>query len=93
MAVGAGGLTSEESLQPAPGDMCSEVESDVALHSHDEVEMVRRATEVLGIDHVGGWMHTRIPSLGNKTPYALIRTASGRQQIERVLLKIEHGVY
>lgn len=65
----------------------------VAPHSQDEVEMVRRATEVLGIDHVARWMRSKIPSLGNQTPYALIQTEDGRRQVERVLLKIEHGVY
>ena len=29
--------------------------------------MVRRATEVLGIEHVARWMKSRIPSLGNQT--------------------------
>ena len=55
--------------------------------------MVRRATEVLGIDHVARWMRSRIPSLGNQTPYTLIKTEDGRSQVERVLHKIEHGVY
>jgi uncharacterized protein (DUF2384 family) len=59
----------------------------------DEAEMVRRATEVLGIDHVARWMQSKIPSLGNQTPYALLQTEDGRRQVERVLLKIEHGVY
>jgi uncharacterized protein (DUF2384 family) len=75
------------------GGRASEVESDVVAHSQDEVEVVRRAAEVLGIDRVAGWMRTRIPSLGNQTPYALIQTEDGRKQVERVLLKIEHGVY
>jgi uncharacterized protein (DUF2384 family) len=59
----------------------------------DEIAMVRRATEVLGIDHVARWMRSRIPSLGNQTPYVLIKTEDGRSQVERVLHKIEHGVY
>jgi len=64
-----------------------------ASHSQDEIAMVRRATEVLGADHVARWMRSGIPSLDNQTPYALIKTEDGREQIERVLLKIEHGVY
>lgn len=55
--------------------------------------MVRRATEVLGINYVAGWMRSKIPSLGNQTPYTLLKTEEGRKQVERVLLKIEHGVY
>jgi hypothetical protein len=61
--------------------------------SQDEIAMVRRAAEVLGADHVAHWMASGIPSLGNAAPYALIRTADGRAQIERVLLRIENGVY
>lgn len=61
--------------------------------SQDEIAMVRRATEVLGINYVAGWMRSKIPSLGNRTPYTLLKTEEGRKQVERVLLKIEHGVY
>jgi uncharacterized protein (DUF2384 family) len=61
--------------------------------SLDEIAVVRRATDVLGIDRVAQWMRTSIPSLGNQTPYTLMKTEVGRNQIERVLLKIEHGVY
>ena len=61
--------------------------------SHDEIAMVRRATDVLGIDHLARWMRSEIPSLGNRTPYTLIKTQDGRNQVERVLTKIEHGVY
>jgi uncharacterized protein (DUF2384 family) len=69
-------------------------ESDASVsHSQDEIAMVRRATEVLGIDHVARWMESRIPSLDHQTPYTLIKTEDGRSQVERVLLKIEHGVY
>jgi uncharacterized protein (DUF2384 family) len=66
---------------------------EAGIQSQDEVAMVRRATEVLGVNHVGRWMRSQIPSLGNQTPYALIQTEHGRKQVERVLLKIEHGVY
>ena len=70
-----------------PGDQAD------AYRSSDEIAMVRRATEVLGLDHVAHWMQSRIPSLGNRTPYALIATKAGRAQVALVLLKIEHGVY
>ena len=32
------------------------------LGSPDEVQTVRRATEVLGLDHVAHWMRSKIPS-------------------------------
>jgi len=58
-----------------------------------EVEIVRRATEFVGAVHVASWLKSRIPSLGNRTPYELIQNDDGRKQVERVLLQIEHGVY
>ncbi|MFN0102531.1 MAG: antitoxin Xre/MbcA/ParS toxin-binding domain-containing protein [Bryobacteraceae bacterium] len=61
--------------------------------SRNEVEMVRKATEVLGANQVARWMRSEIPSLGNQTPYALMQTEDGRRRVERVLLKIGHGVY
>jgi hypothetical protein len=76
----------------AAGNESSEPETE-GYGPQDEIAMVRRATEVLGIDHVARWMRSEIPSLGDRTPYALIKTVDGRSQVERVLLKIEHGVY
>jgi len=96
MAAGAGQSVAGESLaseqlsiaatgnasQPDSGDSC-----------RAEVAMVHRATEVLGVGHVAHWMRSRIPSLGNQTPYSLIKTEDGCVQVEQTLLKIEHGVY
>jgi hypothetical protein len=84
LAAGAGG-----------GHVSDHTEGDPEpkTQSQDEVELVRRGTEVLGIDHVAEWMRSPIPSLGNRTPYDLIQTEAGRKQIQTVLLKIEHGVY
>ncbi len=85
MAAGAGERGLDESHH---GAQPSESEPE-----QDEIAIVRRATEVLGIDHVARWMRSRIPSLGNQTPYILIKTEDGRSQVERVLHKMEHGVY
>lgn len=91
MAAGAARSRSDESnpgAQPSVTAAPSECDAEP-----DEIAMVRRATEVLGIDHVARWMRRKIPSLGNQTPYTLIKTEDGRSQVERVLCKIEHGVY
>jgi hypothetical protein len=87
MAAGAGRSHAVTATSDHP-----HAETEV-FESQDEIAMVRRATEVLGIDHVVHWMRSSIPSLGNQTPYALMKTQDGRNQVERVLLKIEHGVY
>ena len=83
--------------EPAAGYVESPAGSEPSLaastSSPDAVAMVRRATEVLGIDHVARWIRSNIPSLGNQTPYALMQTEDGRRQVEPVLLKVEHGVY
>lgn len=96
MAAGAGQSFTEAPYSAqapvgAPEDP-SKAERGIT-ESEAEIEMVRKAAEVLGADHVARWMRSRIPSLGNQTPYTLIKTEQGRNQIERVLLKIEHGVY
>lgn len=70
-----------------------ETESANTTEIPDEIALVRRATEVLGIEHVAGWMQSNIPSLDKQTPYSLMKTEDGRKKVERVLLRIEHGVY
>lgn len=98
MVAGAGQYIDEQSGEPPRTDVIEDVSitsSDDASTARalDEVALVRKATEVLGNDHVARWMRSNIPSLGNQTPYALLKTEEGRKQVERVLLKIEHGVY
>ena len=95
MVAGAGQSSFEESGQQptsVSAGNAPETQAEVS-HSQDEIAMVRRATEVLGIEYVARWMRSEIPSLGNQTPYTLVKTEDGRKQVERVLLKIEHGVY
>jgi uncharacterized protein (DUF2384 family) len=77
----------------AHSDHVTPLEPEPEPWSRNEVEIIRRASEVLGVTHVAQWMRSRIPSLGEHTPYELLQTEEGRKQVERVLLKIEHGVY
>jgi len=93
MAAGAGQSRFDDSNYSAQPSVTAAGGPSDFDPEQDEIAMVRRATEVLGIDHVARWMRSRIPSLGNQTPYTLIKTEDGRSQVERVLYKIEHGVY
>lgn len=81
------------SANPTDVALPSLVQDFASVQTTDEVAMVRRAAEVLGINHLGRWLQSEIPSLGNQTPYTLLGTSEGRRQVERLLLKIEHGVY
>jgi uncharacterized protein (DUF2384 family) len=95
MSAGAAQALAEEPVLGGPGvwgSLGAQAEPE-ASDSQDEIAMVRRATEVLGVEHVAHGMQSRIPALDHRAPYALIKTETGRSQVERVLLKIEHGVY
>lgn len=84
-------MSAEAGARPHAGE--DETSAPLDVTSEGAVEVVRRATEVLGIAHVAHWMQSKIPSSGNQTPYALLQTDDGRSQVLRVHLKIDHGVY
>jgi len=39
------------------------------------------------------WLHTKIPSLGNKKPSELLKTENGRQSVLDAIDRIEHSIY
>ena len=93
LAVGVGqalfaGSSSGRVSEKAPGKAQGKAD-----YSADELALVRRATEVLGAKNAASWLSSKIASLGDQTPTSLLKTEAGRSQVERVLLKIEHGVY
>lgn len=62
--------------------------------SHEEVRIVARALEVIGSpERLSVWMQMPIPALNGSTPYSLLSTSEGREQVGTVLGRIEHGVY
>ena len=62
--------------------------------SHEEVRIVARALEVIGSpERLSVWMQMPIPALNGSTPYSLLSTSEGREQVRTVLGRIEHGVY
>ena len=68
-------------LTEAPGD------------GNPEVELVRKAAAILGVEQMVRWMKMQIPSLNNQTPLSLMATPEGRDEVERALGRIEHGVF
>lgn len=52
------------------------------------------ATEVLeGEEPAVRWLKRPQPALGGRSPLSLLVTDAGRDEVERLLLRIEHGVY
>lgn len=56
--------------------------------------IVALAIEVLeGGEPAVRWLKRAQPGLGGRTPLALLATDAGRDAVEKLLLRIEHGVY
>jgi len=70
-----------------------------------EMETVDKLSSVLKIYQRGleafegdkedleNWLHTKIPSLGNKKPFELLKTENGRQFVLAAIDRIEHSIY
>ena len=56
-------------------------------------DVVARAVEVLGKPRALAWLRTPLAGLDGKTPLAVMADADGRQQVEEILGRIEHGVF
>jgi RNA recognition motif-containing protein/antitoxin Xre/MbcA/ParS-like protein len=58
------------------------------------VDVTSRAIEVFGNrEKAIRWLRMPLPSLSNRTPLSLLKTADGIEQIEDVLGRIEQGVW
>ena len=58
------------------------------------VSVTGRAIEVFGArDKAIRWLRTPLPSLSNRTPLSMLKTAEGIEQVEDVLGRIEQGVW
>jgi putative toxin-antitoxin system antitoxin component (TIGR02293 family) len=57
-------------------------------------DVVARAVEVLGSrPRALAWLRTPVAGLDGKTPLEAMAAAGGRQQVEDILGRIEHGVF
>lgn len=58
------------------------------------VELLLKALRIAGsTQKLAEWIQTPVPALNGETPYALMQSEEGRQQVDAVLSRIEHGVY
>ena len=56
--------------------------------------LARRASAIFGSEvEARRWLNTPAMALDQKRPADLVRTASGRQAVEAVLVRLEFGVY
>ncbi|PVY76871.1 uncharacterized protein DUF2384 [Tamilnaduibacter salinus] len=64
--------------------------SEASSPSRDEI--IRLAIDVYGAtDRADQWLGTRLVALNNKTPIEMMASASGRERVREVLVKIRHG--
>lgn len=60
----------------------------------EAIRLIDRATEVLGSrTDALAWLVAEIRSLNGRRPIELLESPIGRREVERVLGRIEHGVY
>src|SRR5881397_3951675 len=58
------------------------------------VRVLARAEDVFGSqERAGAWLRGTVRALGSVRPLDLLDTDLGAQQVERILGRIEHGVY
>ena len=58
-----------------------------------EIELIQRAVDTIGFPRVVQWMQAPVPSLHGRTPYSLMGSETGRNEVETVLGSIEHGIF
>lgn len=74
-------------------------ESALEMETVDKLSSVlkiyQRGLEAFEWDKEGleNWLHTKIPSLGNKKPFELLKTENGRQSVLDAIDRIEHSIY
>lgn len=63
-------------------------------HGAAEVELIEKALTIIGSpDALARWMQTPIPALSGQSPYSLLGSVQGREQVETVLGRIQHGIF
>lgn len=57
------------------------------------IQVMVKASKILGEQEAKNWLYRPIPSLGNEVPIDLLDTEAGHRLVEQTLLQVEHGVY
>jgi uncharacterized protein (DUF2384 family) len=76
-----------------PTSLEADLDQRFLMAPTEEVKLVQRIADVIGSQRVVSWLQTALPALDGRAPKELIDSPQGRQQIEDVLVGIEHGVY
>jgi len=59
-----------------------------------EIDLLFKALRIAGSTRqLAEWMQTPVPALNGDMPYTLMHSEEGRQRVDAVLSRIEHGVY
>ena len=56
-------------------------------------DVIARAIEVLGKEKALAWLRSPVPGLNDRRPLDIVDTVSGRQEVEEILGRIEHGIF
>lgn len=59
------------------------------------VRVYGKAIELFEGDNRGAleWLHSSITALGGSTPLSMLKTEPGAQEVERLIARLEHGVF
>ena len=71
-----------------------QIDATLQLPDGKQIPVVARAIEVLGSKaRTIAWLRTPLTGLNGRTPLQAIANAEGRQEVDDILGRIEHGVF
>lgn len=90
--AGAAVLIDSKVIDPSAALAKRRHERASGTHDHEPVETspeLQALEKGLARRHWEGWLETRVPALGNKTPRQAMRTKGGRERLEALLAQFE----
>jgi len=84
----------EDWNEEAQTDLVARLSPAESVELLASVRVLAHARAVFGSDtEAGSWLRTVQPVLGGRRPIAVMATETGRQAVDDVLTRIEHGVF